>query len=91
MRCRFEDLIGGRGGGSGTTQIDTIKAIGEHIGQPLTGEQAAEIAERAWSPTSATFRAGVTGEWRDRFDQTTLDAFNDSVDDELLHAFGYKR
>ena len=34
------------------------------------------IADKAWSPGSATFRAGVIGEWRNGSIRTTLDAFN---------------
>jgi hypothetical protein len=66
-------------------------AIGAHIGQPLTEASATQVAAKAWSPMSATFRAGATGEWRSRFDQTTLDAFNRAIDAELLGAYGYER
>ncbi len=90
LRCRFEDLVGERGGGSSRAQLDTIREIGTHIGQPVDADGAQQIADKAWSPTSATFRAGVIGEWRERLDQSTLAAFNASIDAELLGAYGYE-
>jgi sulfotransferase 6B1 len=87
--CRFEDLVGERGGGSSGTQIGAVMDIGQRIGRPLTAPEAARIASNAWSPAAATFRAGVIGEWRHRFDQSTLDAFQSSIGAELLSAYGY--
>jgi sulfotransferase 6B1 len=89
MCCRFEDLVGERGGGSSRAQVGTVLDIGRHIGRPVTAPQAARIATNAWSPRAATFRAGVIGEWRHRFDQSTLDAFQGSIGAELLSAYGY--
>jgi hypothetical protein len=88
--CRFEDLVGDSGGGSSPSQVGVITDIGSQIGQPVTAEEAQTIARSAWSPKAATFRAGVIGEWRERFDQTTRDAFEKRVDGKLLRAYGYE-
>ena len=89
MCCRFEDLVGERGGGSSTAQLAAIAEIGGHVGLSVSAAEAARIADEAWSPGAATFRAGVTGEWRRTFDQDTLDAFRASIDADLLSAYGY--
>lgn len=87
--CRFEDLVGERGGGSSEAQLDVVTDVGRHIGRPVTAAEAVRIADSAWSPGAATFRAGLTGEWRRAFDQSILDAFQDSIDPDLLSSYGY--
>ena len=87
--CRYEDLIGKRGGGSRVTQLRSIEEIGRTIGVQLSARGAERIADQAWSEMSATFRAGRTGEWRTRFDEPTREAFRNSISTELLAAYGY--
>lgn len=89
LSCRFEDLVGPRGGGSTRAQVDTIRRIGDHIDRPLDEEQATAIVSRTWSPKSPTFRAGKVGGWRAHFSGRVRDAFAREVGDELLRTFGY--
>jgi len=89
LRCRYEDLIGERGGGSRASQLRLVEEIGRAIGMAVGGRSAEEIAARAWSESSATFRTGRTGEWRERLDRSALEAFRSSIDADLLGAYGY--
>jgi hypothetical protein len=88
--CRFEDLVGERGGGSATVQAAVIEAIGEHLDRPLTQKQIHDIAQRAWSTSSATFRAGEIGQWRERFDPELEEVFGREVGPEFLEIYGYE-
>jgi hypothetical protein len=91
VTCRFEDLIGPSGGGSAAAQVRTLVTIGEHIGCSLSPAEAERLAERIWSPNAATFRAGKIGQWREQFDESTRAAFDGSISDELLAAYGFQR
>jgi hypothetical protein len=90
LPCRFEDLVGERGGGSQATQVRALREIGGHLRRPLTEEMATEIARRTWSSTTATFRGGARGEWRTHFDQRLRQAFEREVGVELLAEYGYE-
>jgi len=89
--CRYEDLVGERGSGSGEAQMRTIRAIAEHINRPGTDQTLRRVARRTWSTRSATFRAGTTGEWRDHFDPALGTLFEREVSSELLASYGYAR
>lgn len=62
LTVRFEDLIGGRGGGSDDEQVAQVARIVEFLGY---GDGAAhEMAERLFSENAITFRAGTIDSWR---------------------------
>ncbi|MGH2950845.1 MAG: hypothetical protein ACRDKX_02225 [Solirubrobacterales bacterium] len=90
LPCRFEDLVGERGGGSSEEQLRALRDIGRHINRPLTDEMAADIARRTWSTKTTTFRGGVGGAWRAHFDDDLRQEFSREVGDELLAAYGYE-
>lgn len=87
--CRFEDLVGQRGGGSDEVQLSQIHLLAEHIGAPIAECQASVIARDTWSKRTATFRTGATGGWVEWFDPKLREAFADEVSDGLLAAYGY--
>lgn len=89
MCCRFEDLVGDRGGGSSEIQVPLIIDIGHHIGRHVTVPEAHRIASTAWSPGAATFRAGVIGQWRQQFDERTKAVFAEAIGEELMACLGY--
>ena len=66
--CRFEDLVGEKGGGSKALQIETLLKIASHIGHPLTHEKAEEIAGKLFG-MSWTFRKGQAGEWKNHYSE----------------------
>lgn len=87
--CRFEDLVGARGGGSDDAQLAAIRSIAEHLNRPLDDEDARRVASKAWSTKTATFRSGQIGGWRTKFTPLVHEAFADEVGDALLLAYGY--
>jgi hypothetical protein len=62
--CRFEDLIGPRGGGDREAQLRHVQGIGSFINRPLSRQEAEVVAETAFSTTATTFRKGTIGDWR---------------------------
>ncbi len=89
--CRYEDLIGDAGGGSGSAQRARVAEIGAHIGRHLTEAELDRICLSAWSSHSPTFRKGGTGEWRAVLVGGTLEYFNEQVDADIMAAYGYRR
>ena len=86
---RFEDLVGERGGGTADLQLSRIKAIADHLQRPVDEATAAEIAQRMYSRSSATFRKGEIGDWRNHFTDEHRDAFK-KVAGDLLIQLGYE-
>lgn len=64
LTVRFEDLIGGRGGGSDDTQVAEVTKIIDFLGYGGEGESAEQIAERIFSDKVITFRTGAIDSWR---------------------------
>lgn len=64
MTVRFEDLIGGRGGGSDNHQLDRVAALLQYLGYGSEEDSSTAIAERLFSEKSITFRAGTIDSWR---------------------------
>ena len=88
--CRFEELVGARGGGTDQAQVSAIRDIAAHVGRPLAKPEATEIAARAWSSGSVTFRRGVAGDWANRFDAHHAAAFAAQGGEDLLREYGYE-
>jgi hypothetical protein len=88
--CRFERLVGARGGGSDKDQLNDIEAIGRHIGRPLIAEAAAALARKTWSAKSSTFRKGVIGDWRNHFTEEHKSIFKELAGQQLIE-LGYER
>jgi sulfotransferase 6B1 len=64
LTVRFEDLIGGRGGGSDDEQVEQVARIVKFLGYGDGAESATAIAERLFSEKVITFRAGTIDSWR---------------------------
>lgn len=64
LTVTFEDLIGGRGGGSDDEQISQVAAIVDYLGYGSAGQTATAVAERLFSEKAITFRAGKIDSWR---------------------------
>lgn len=59
----FENLVGPSGGGSRFLQISEIINIANHIGKPITKEQAKNIANNLFGETK-TFHTGRIDSWK---------------------------
>ncbi len=86
---RFEDLIGVRGGGDREIQIDTVSQIAAFVDRPLDRAGAERVADAVWTPSSTTFRRGVSGGWRDYFTPALTDLFK-RLGGQLLVDMGYE-
>jgi hypothetical protein len=58
---RFEDLIGEKGGGSSSLQLETIKKIAAHLEIPF--ENIANRIGEVYNPGARTFRTGQVAGW----------------------------
>lgn len=65
LTVRFEDLVGGRGGGSDDVQVETATRILEYLGIAPSAGSIEDIARGMFSETAITFRAGKIDSWRD--------------------------
>ena len=73
--CRFEDLVGSRGGGSDERQREVLIALANHIGYPRTPEEIQSIADQLFGGTW-TFHAGQIGKWKESYSEQNLQLFN---------------
>lgn len=87
--CRFEELVGERGGGSAAAQIDAIVKLAAFVGRPLSAEQAASVAGGMYSRRGLTFRSGQIGDWRRHFGDDHVAAFKRCCSHHLVR-FGYE-
>ncbi len=65
LTVRFEDLIGGRGGGSDEAQLDGVARVLDHLGYGDRGVPVRQVAEQMFSEKAITFRAGRIDSWRE--------------------------
>lgn len=86
---RFEDLVGPRGGGSEKRQIREVLNIAEHIGKPLTYEEAQSVARELFGNTP-TFKKGQFQDWKKHFTNQDLMAFN-VLNEGLLEVLDYEK
>ena len=87
---RFEDLIGGGGGGDTEKQISVIHQIANHINIALSEQEVQQIANNTFSSGSSTFRKGQIGAWRNVLKPEHKKAFKETIQD-LLELYGYEQ
>lgn len=79
--CRFEDLVGEKGGGSQEKQESQIVAIANKIGVSLSDEQLSILTTNLFGKDAApegvtwTFRKGEVGIWRQYFNSVHKEEF----------------
>lgn len=86
---RFEELIGKHGGGSVTSQQESIRRIAAFLEIEITDAKLARVCEATYSPNAATFRTGQIGGWRNVFRDDSLEKFNLSCG-AIASKYGYK-
>lgn len=65
LTVRFEDLIGGRGGGSDAEQVEQVAAVLQFLGYGEDPETSRRLATRLFSEKAITFRTGRIDAWRE--------------------------
>lgn len=90
LTVQFEDLIGGRGGGSDDQQVAQVAAIVDYLGYASAVESAADIARRMFSEKVITFRAGTIDSWRADLPADLLREIEDRCGDTMAE-LGYPR
>ena len=88
--CRFEKLVGPRGGGTIEDQREEIRNLGSHIDRPLTDDEVITVANRTWSTRVSTFRKGLIGDWANHFTDEHKAAFKKIAGEQLIE-LGYER
>ncbi len=88
--CRFEDLVGSRGGGSDAAQVAALGRLFAFLELDLDAVEVERIARATFSSTSLTFRKGEIGDWRNHFSPGHRAAFRE-VTGPLLVELGYEK
>lgn len=88
--CRFEDLVGSRGGGSDARQAAALESLFAYLELGLEGAEVERIARATFSTGSLTFRKGEIGDWRNHFTPEHKAAFH-AVAGPLLVDLGYEK
>ncbi|HSX12650.1 MAG TPA: sulfotransferase domain-containing protein, partial [Rhabdochlamydiaceae bacterium] len=76
--CRFEDLVGVKGGGSRERQLNTLRDLALFLEYPLTEEKLTAIADQLFGGTW-TFRHGKIGTWKQHFNHQNKQLFKQLV------------
>jgi len=87
--CRFEDLVGARGGGSDEAQFEALEHLFAFLGLGLDRRAVEAVAQATFSPQSLTFRKGEIGDWTNHFTPAHRAAFRE-VAPGLLLQLGYE-
>ena len=85
----FEKLIGPQGGGTLSEQYQELTNITKHLGVNCTNEQIRALATNVFGST-ATFRKGIIGDWRNHFTEAHKRAFK-NIAGQLLIDLGYEK
>ena len=84
----FESLVGSKGGGSDTKQLETIKEMADFVGVNLGKKELINIAYVLFGGTN-TFRTGQLGGWKHTFSDEHKMLFKLHTGD-LLIRLGYE-
>jgi hypothetical protein len=85
--CRFEDLVGEKGGGSRESQQKMLMALASFIGTPITKERADQIGNVLFGGTW-TFRKGQIGEGKKAYSTENKHLFQ-SLTGKMMQDLGY--
>jgi hypothetical protein len=87
---RFEDIIGGRGGGTDARQKECFENLVSGLGIQVTREVFDTALSKAFNPRAGTFRSGQIGGWRKSFSKNVVQEFELKAG-HLLNLWGFKR
>lgn len=86
---RFEELIGGRGGGHEDKQLEVLTGICNYIDLELSEQELNRVANQAFFTSSRTFFKGNIGSWKEHFTDRHRNMFK-SLAGEMLIKLGYE-
>lgn len=87
---RFEDLVGSKGGGSDTIQLEVVKSIANHIGYASSDKDVIALTSKIFSTKSPTFNTGTIGKWKKVFKQEHKDLCKEKIQ-HILELYGYEK
>lgn len=99
--CRYEDLVGPKGGGTEEAQIKEIKRIANHldlnlsellleeIASKLYGNEFDPFGKKGFEDFASTFRQGKIHAWKQLFKEQHIRAFKRKMNKTLI-ALGYE-
>jgi hypothetical protein len=61
-----------------------VSRIAAHIDRPLDEDGLRRVCDRVFSHSSATFRKGQIGDWRNHFSPAQVELFKERAGDSLL-------
>ncbi len=82
LNVRFEHLIGANGGGDDEKQIETLKSIINYLG--VTNIDVNQVVEKCFDRSSATFRKGQIGDYKNVLSEKQLKLFHELHKDILI-------
>lgn len=85
--CRYEDLVGAKGGGSDERQFQVLTELANHIGFPRTAEEIEQIASQLYGGTW-TFDVGKIGRWESGYEPANEQLFM-QLYGRYIAAWGY--
>jgi hypothetical protein len=86
---RFEDLIGGDGGGDDAAQASAIRSVYAHLGLDAGDRVVSNVAARLFSSSSPTFRKGAIGSWSTLFEQPEIRELFEREAGPFMGRYGY--
>ncbi len=90
MLIRFEDLVGGKGGGSDKKQLEAMIKIGKHINVDMNDQQIQNVINNLYGGTW-TFREGQIDSWKKYFTPEIKSLFKKQPGlNQLLIKLGYE-
>ena len=87
---KFEELIGQKGGGSRSSQINAINKICDFIGIDMNIKKIAQLADNLYNPNSRTFVKGKIGAWKIYFNKDHIRLFK-KILGKILIEMGYEK
>lgn len=87
--CRFEDLVGPKGGGDKAVQEKAIKDLANHLGYDLDQLDIESVANNLFGDTE-TFNKGQIGRWKEVYSEKHKAQFNEVLGEELIK-LGYEQ
>jgi hypothetical protein len=91
LTVRFENLVGTKGGGTESAQIQELDRLLKFISHPLSSKKIKKRTQDLFGkPGDATFRTGQIGEWKKYFNEENKISFKQVFGEELIQ-LGYEK